>query len=114
MSFASHSTGSVMENEMSTPSLSGRWVHSHEEDEHGHMVFRPGRFEFPPSRGRLSFTLEPDGAAGVDSPGPTDRPVSQSGTWRIDGDRLILKTPGWTAEYVIESIEDDRLVVRRS
>jgi len=37
------------------------WVHSHEEDSDEEMVFRPAAYEFPPSRGRRSFELKPDG-----------------------------------------------------
>src|ERR1041384_5695638 len=37
------------------------WVHSHEEDTDTEMVLRPAGYKFPPSRGRSSFELKPDG-----------------------------------------------------
>lgn len=105
-------TGLVVENEQTSEHLSRRWVHSHEEDELGRTVFRPDSFEFPPSRGRLAFTLLPDGTAGVDTPGPTDRSVSREGTWTIEGDHLVITSPQWSGEFSIEGLDDDKLVVR--
>ena len=31
----------------------GQWIHSHEEDAKGVMVYRPANYSFPPSRGRV-------------------------------------------------------------
>jgi hypothetical protein len=47
------------------------WVHSHEEDSDEEMVFRPAAYEFPPSRGRRSFELKPDGILAEGGIGPT-------------------------------------------
>lgn len=112
MSAVSLTTGSIVDDVHRSEGLSGRWVHSHEEDEQGRTVFRSGGFEFPPSRGRLAFTLQPDGTAGVDAPGPTDRPVSHEGSWHIDGDLLVITSPHWSGEFSVESLDDDRLVLR--
>jgi hypothetical protein len=42
-------------------SFVGSWSHSHEEDGEGVEVFRPVDYDFPPSRGRETMTLRPDG-----------------------------------------------------
>jgi hypothetical protein len=92
-----------------------RWVHSHEEDTDREMVFRPAAFEFPPSRGRTSFELKPDGALLEGGIGPTDRPVETQGTWELEDDRLLLRRdPSETPRVMrIASVEDERLVVEK-
>jgi hypothetical protein len=92
-----------------------RWVHSHEEDTDKEMVFRPAAFEFPPSRGRTSFELKPDGALLEGGIGPTDRPVETQGTWELEDDRLLLRRdPSETPRVMrIASVDDDRLVVEK-
>jgi len=92
-----------------------RWVHSHEEDTDKEMVFRPAAFEFPPSRGRTSFELKPDGALLEGGIGPTDRPVETQGTWELEDDRLLLRRdPSETPRVMrIASVEEERLVVEK-
>jgi hypothetical protein len=92
-----------------------RWVHSHEEDTDKEMVFRPAAYEFPPSRGRRSFELKPDGALVEGGIGPTDRPVETQGTWELRDDRLLLRRdPSQTPRVMrIASVEDERLVVEK-
>jgi hypothetical protein len=96
--------------------LHRRWVHSHEEDTDRGMVFRPAGFDFPRSRGRLSFELRPDGTLVERGPGPTDAPVQVEGTWELEpGDRLILHRPGQEEprrELTVSSVDGDRLVVQ--
>lgn len=97
--------------------LPGAWVHSHEEDTSGEMVFRPADWTFPPSRGRRGFELRADGSASLAGPGPTDRPATATGRWVVEEpDRLALyegdaATPARV--YRIVSIAADRLVVRK-
>jgi hypothetical protein len=93
--------------------LHRRWIHSHEEDTEGRMVFRPAGFDLPPSRGRTSFELRPDGVLVEGGPGPDDRPTESAGTWELGGDdRLTLRSRGREPRTLaIESVEDDRLVV---
>jgi hypothetical protein len=93
--------------------LNRRWIHSHEEDQEGRMVFRPAGFAFPPSRGRSSFELRPGGVLVEGGPGPDDRPTESAGTWELEGDdRLTLNSSGREPRtFAIESVEDDRLVV---
>ncbi len=104
---------------MVTPSkeaLLGRWAHSHEEDSEEEMVFRPATHAFPPSRGRTSFELRPDGTYMESSPGPVDLPERSGGHWSLQGSRLVLDgggdRPGHAWE--IAKAEPDRLTVRRA
>ncbi|HEY2946522.1 MAG TPA: hypothetical protein VGN09_29080 [Vicinamibacteria bacterium] len=95
--------------------LHQEWVHSHEEDGHDEMVFRPASFKFPPSRGRRSIDLRRDGTVGHGRPGPTDRRQHSSGRWEIKGHALKLfpasgETPTETLRIV--SAAPDRLVLR--
>lgn len=96
--------------------LLGRWVHSHEEDTEDEMVFRPASHSFPPSRGRASFELRPDGSYLESSPGPVDAPEESGGHWSLEHDRLILEAKGDRPGHAWEllSAERDRLAVRRS
>jgi hypothetical protein len=95
--------------------LRRRWVHSHEEDTEEEMVFRPAAYEFPPSRGRRSFELKPDGTLAEGRIGPTDRPVEAQGTWELRDDRLVLRRDPSEAPRAmrIASVDHDRLVVEK-
>jgi len=96
--------------------LRRRWVHSHEEDTDKEMVFRPAAYELPPSRGRRSFELMPDGALLEGRIGPTDRPLETQGSWELQDDRLVLRRGSSEAPprvMRIASVEDDRLVVEK-
>lgn len=99
----------------SADSLQGSWVHSHEEDTDTEMVFRPATHAFPPSRGRISFELRPDGSYVERSPGPVDVPEESGGTWSLAGDRLLLEAggnrPGHSWE--IAAVAADRLTVKK-
>lgn len=93
--------------------LNGSWSHSHEEDRDDVQVFRPGDHAFPPSRGRTGFTLRADGTAGVGSPGPDDRGASsEGGTWKLEGDVLDVRGPGWAATYEVVTADQDHLELR--
>jgi len=95
--------------------LQGRWVHSHEEDTADEMIFRRPDRPFPPSRGRASIDLAPDGSYRESSPGPVDVPEEHAGSWTLEGDRLVLggdaahPRHAWT----IATVEPHRLVVRK-
>jgi hypothetical protein len=95
--------------------LQGHWVHSHEEDTDAEMVFRPATHPFPPSRGRVSFELRPDGTYVESSPGPVDVPEESSGNWSLEGKRLVLEGPGDQPGHAweVEAAEGDRLVVKK-
>jgi hypothetical protein len=95
--------------------LEGRWVHAHEDDTESELVYRPASFSLPPSRGRSALEMRADGSYVESSPGPTDRPEQTTGTWMLDGNRLILRPADGSARVLtIATAEPDRLVVQRS
>ena len=79
------------------------------------MVFRPASHPFPPSRGRTSFELRPDGTYLERSPGPVDVPEESQGSWSFEGDRLILGAEGERAGHAweVKAADADRLIVRK-
>lgn len=89
------------------------WTHSHEEDSGDRRVFRPSERDFPPARGRESFTLKSGGTLEQVGPGPDDRSVSTAGTWSVSGDRLDLHPYGSSPRHmIVESVDSDQLIVR--
>ena len=91
----------------------GSWAHSHEEDGGGVQVFRPMDYDFPPSRGRETFTLRPDGTAEAGLPGPDDRGIrTDDGTWQLQGDILRIRCPGWVATFKVMAATSGRLELR--
>jgi hypothetical protein len=94
--------------------LHGQWTHSHEEDEPEILVFRPASWNFPPSRGRRSFHLRPDGSLETGAPGPDDRTRVRNGCWRLlPGDILELIEPGNESRLHIVKAAKDKLVLDR-
>src|SRR5262245_39823312 len=106
-----------MANQITHEVLQQHWVHSHEEDTDLEMVFRPASFKFPPSRGRRSFELKPDGSLIEDRIGPVDRPVETQGTWRLEDDDRLILCPASRSEpnrvLRIASVDKDRLVIKK-
>ncbi len=94
--------------------LVGHWVHSHEEDTDDEMVFRPATRSLPPSRGRAQLELRADGTYVESSPGPVDLPEQSTGSWSLEGDRLLLTGGAGRPDYAwhITAAESDRLTVR--
>lgn len=93
--------------------IQAAWVHSHEEDEGARLVFRGQDRELPPSRGRTAFTLKPDGVVEVVGPGPDDRRQASSGRWTLAGKHLEIRAPGFSGAFEVETVDDQRLVIRR-
>ena len=93
----------------------GHWVHSHEEDTDDEMIFRPASYAFPPSRGRTSVELCPDGTYVESSPGPTDAPEASGGRWSLENDRLVLTAEGDRPGYAwqVAAAASDRLAIRK-
>ena len=90
------------------------WAHSHEEDTVTTTVYRPANFQFPPSRGRKGFHLDPSGTVTFRNPSPTDQSVTSIGTWKLSGERLELSPNGESTQILnIESVDPDRLVVQK-
>jgi hypothetical protein len=94
--------------------LAQAWLHSHEEDTATTTVYRPAKYPFRPSRGRQGFHLQLDGTMSSRRPGPADQTMTTVGTWKLTGDQLELSAPGETQVLCVESIESDRLVVRKT
>ena len=91
------------------------WIHSHEEDSSTTTVYRPAGYPFPPSRGRKGFHLQPGGILASRKPGPTDQTVIAAGKWTLAGEQLELSPHGEGTQILsIESVEPDRLVVRKT
>jgi hypothetical protein len=97
--------------------LHQHWVHSHEEDTDTEKVFRPATYNFPPSRGRKSFELKPDGSLVEHGIGPEDRARESKGTWKLEHDNILafhLKSPSKPRQIMhILSADPDRLVIRK-
>ena len=96
--------------------LGQEWVHSREEDTDTEMVFRPASYDFPPARGRKSFTLRPDGSLIEGGIGPTDARTETEGTWNLQDDQLALHTKSASEPsrvMKIVAVDKDRLVVKK-
>lgn len=103
-----------MPDSFDTRGLSRSWTHAHEEDRDDRMVFRRSETPLPPSRGRMSFELEPSGVAHSVGPGPDDRRVRAEGSWRLEGSVLKLQLPDQAEQqFQVESVDDERLIVKR-
>jgi hypothetical protein len=67
----------------------GHWIHSHEEDAQGIMVYRPANYNFPPSRGRIGFDFREGGKLVYYGIGPADGSENYSGSWGIEGPNRV-------------------------
>jgi len=79
------------------------------------MVFRPSDSPaIKPSRApRTAFDLKDGGELTTYAPGPADQRIGGSGTWRQEGEHLVLEPKeGPTRRYVVDDATDDRLVLR--
>ena len=61
----------------------------------GRWIYESGLLRRPDpsprlSRGRIAFVLRPDGTFEEEVPGPTDRPTSTGGKWRVAEDTITL------------------------
>jgi hypothetical protein len=92
----------------------GSWTRAYEEDAEGNEVYRRSDYDFPPARRpRPSIDLEPGGVLTVASPGPDDRRRRSTGSWELQGNRLILRSEDAAPTALdVLSVEPDRLVVR--
>ncbi|RCW84065.1 hypothetical protein [Paracoccus lutimaris] len=91
------------------------WVEIHEESGGDVMVFRPSSDILPPSRRvRRRLELASSGAATGKAAGPNDAPVAESaGSWSREGRTLHVALPGWSGDYDISELTDDRLVLKK-
>ena len=106
-----------MADTVDTKVLQGTWVHSHEEDTADEMVFRPQTHPFPPSRGRRSFELRPDGSMIDHGIGPDDRPSSRSGSWEVKGANELELRPAdpmaRSTTFQVLRADPDKLVIKK-
>jgi hypothetical protein len=107
-----------MSGKVEKDALAQHWVHSHEEDTDTEMVFRPASYKFPPSRGRASLELKPDGSLTESGPGPSDRSEHIEGTWKLDANKNLILDQGprnHQRSRIFEVISADRhrLVVKK-
>ncbi|RAU84477.1 hypothetical protein [Pontibacter arcticus] len=100
--------------------LTGKtWLHSFEDDQNDLTVFRPNTFNFPPSRGRTGFALEPGGVIIRYDIAPTDGLEEHTGKWTLNDDKTIQVTLDEEdindRQYRLEivSLKDDVLKVRQ-
>jgi hypothetical protein len=97
--------------------LLGHWIHSHEEDTQGLMVFRPASYTFPPSRGRIGYDFCKGGELIYYGIGRADGSEQFSGSWVMEGpDRIRIKVDSERLEpFVLQVVSCDgqTLKVRR-
>jgi len=100
------------------PLFGTTWVHAFEEDTAEGEVYRPETEDVPLSRRpRRRLSLSTDGSARIVMPGPDDRLVETSATWRKEGGELVVRTEGGPAPsrrvLRISAPAPGRLVVKR-
>jgi hypothetical protein len=95
--------------------LSGRWMHSFEEDHDDIAVYRPFDHEFPPARGRDGIEFSPDGSFTEWTVGRGDAREPVPGSWQTAGADAVAVTTDRGGEQVLEVVQlaPDRLEVRR-
>jgi len=108
------------QNDKVVAQLAGKvWLHSFEEDEEGLWVYRPNTFDFPPSRGRTGFSLEPGGVFKRFEIAPADGLLEESGEWmQLQKNTVQIRMPQGSTpptEFRMEvvSLSDSLLKVRR-
>ena len=93
------------------------WMHSREEDTDTEMVFRPEGYNFPRSRGRTRFDLNPDGALAEIGIAPTYAQQTTAGRWQLeDGNKLVFYRASETEPTKVMQVvhaDKDRLVVKK-
>jgi hypothetical protein len=95
--------------------LVGGWLHAHEEDQPGEMVFRPNSRQLPPARGRRGYEFHPDGSLTQISSGPADRSTASQGHWSAGPQGHIkISIPGQPDEiFEVVAQDKDRLVIKK-
>lgn len=98
--------------------LQKHWVHSHEEDTDTWNVFRPASFRFPPSRGRKSFDLKPNGKLIQHAIAPADGDQETTGMWKLsaDDETLAFYTKASTKPVSVMrvlSVDKEKLVIKK-
>jgi hypothetical protein len=90
------------------------WVHAHEQDHDGLLVFKPLGEALPPSRGRRILDLSENGAASLGMPGADDRSATTKGAWHLEGDHLRIESAqGTSQQFLVTALQEDELAMRR-
>ncbi len=93
--------------------LYNHWVHSHEEDTEEAKVYRPGSYEFPPSRGREGFQVLEDGTFLYHAIAPADGNITKKGIWKWeDGKLKAYMDEGKEPEMAMEVMEVEEGVLK--
>jgi hypothetical protein len=96
--------------------ITGRWMHSFEEDHDDVLVYRPPDHDFPRARGRDGIEFASDGSFVQWAVGRGDARQAIPGRWRTtDADGLLAVSTERDGDQVLEvvSVAPDRLEVRR-
>ncbi|WP_114778470.1 hypothetical protein [Botryobacter ruber] len=100
--------------------LQKTWLHSFEEDADDILVYRPNTYDFPPSRGRTGFSLEPNGVVKEYVIAPTDGLEEHEGRWEHADHKLLHihfnPKDKIMKDYSLEivELEDDVLKVKKN
>ncbi len=97
--------------------LTGRWMHSHEEDTADVAVYRPASYAFPPARGRNGFEFSADGRATYIGIAATDGSNQIPGSWEMEAPNRVRVTTEdariQPMSLTVLSLDADKLTVRR-
>ncbi|MGL4232413.1 MAG: hypothetical protein ACRDAM_12995 [Casimicrobium sp.] len=93
--------------------LARTWVHAHEADHDGLLVFRPLGTAMPPSRGRRVIDLA-DANARIVAPSADDRPTASAVSWYVKDDQLhIVQSATSEQRFQVAALDATELVMKR-
>lgn len=90
------------------------WIHSYEEDDKvkQYVTYRPSSYDFPLSRGRIGFKINPDGTFIYHPIAPFDGNLTIMMTWILKDNRLIVSGNDEGIQYEIKKLEKEKLVLK--
>ena len=112
---AQESQNTSQSNENQYVNLINTWHHSHEEDQEGLQVYRTDNYNFPPSRGRLGFSIKENNVAVIFAIARGDGQDKQNGKWLLNGKQVTLKfaNPEYASrKFDIIDCTKDKLVIK--
>lgn len=94
--------------------LNQKWKHSFEEDTENETVYRPEGFALGKARGRTQLELKENGRVIDTQIGRADIPDSVTGTWKLEGDHLIIDlSDGSQKVYPVKEVTSEKLVFKK-
>lgn len=92
-------------------SVFGRWLHFHEEDYEDIEVYRPSSEDFPRSRGRRGFEIQPNGDFIHLDIGRGDAGTETTGQWELVAENRLRVTLENGNSYLLnlQEISSDEL-----